>query len=401
MNPSASGWIDKYIFILEKSKVTFSFENEKKFYNSLRKNGFIYGFSLETLVAIDNSSLKLTEEEIAKVNTLQSLMYLYFSHHKNLNFQSCIGHLNLFYEKLSEKKSSLIPSIKFNISESKKLEFVLKKRIDKTKSVDKTPFEQIVTNALLFIDILAYKKFLSDNKITPKVYAENLEAVLLQSCFLALHTKSNKTKYDRLLLEMFETSTLHHAYFSGSNFSIQKIDFNLLKDPLGKMYLLDLCTLAVWNDQKMEPSEMVFMKHLCEKLNLHHNYATLSFEMLKTFVIKHTASINLFQYTHPAKQFYNQSSKLVKLLILRNKNRLIKELSQSKELIKLLGKSTFKDLSSAEKALVKEQLYDIFKSIPSLTIFLLPGGSLLLPLLIKFIPQLLPSAFDDNKIPRK
>lgn len=401
MNPSASGWIDKYIFILEKGKVAFSFENEEAFYNSLRKNGFIYGFSIETLVALDNSNLKLTEEEVAKVNTLQSLMYLYFSHHKNSNYQSCIAHLILFYEKLSEKKSSLIPSMKFKLSESKKLELVLKKRIEKTKSVDKAPFEQIVTNALLFLDILAYKIFLSDSKFTPKYYAENLEAVLLQSCFLALQTKSQKTKYDHLLLEMFEASTLHQTYFSGSDFSIQKIDFKLLKDPLEKMYLLDLCTLAVWNDQKMEPTEMVFMKQLCLKLKLHQNYAILSFEMLKTFVIKHTASINLFQYTHPAKQFYNQSSKLVKLLILRNKNRLIKELSQSKELIRLLGKSTVKDLSPKEKTLIKEQLFDIFKSIPSLTIFLLPGGSLLLPLLIKFIPQLLPSAFDDNKIPRK
>ena len=45
---------------------------------------------------------------------------------------------------------------------------------------------------------------------------------------------------------------------------------------------------------------------------------------------------------------------------------------------------------------VKKQLLDICKSVPSLTIFLLPGGSLLLPLLIKFIPQILPSAFNEN-----
>jgi hypothetical protein len=31
-----------------------------------------------------------------------------------------------------------------------------------------------------------------------------------------------------------------------------------------------------------------------------------------------------------------------------------------------------------------------------LTIFLLPGGALLLPILIKFIPRMLPSAFNEN-----
>jgi hypothetical protein len=41
---------------------------------------------------------------------------------------------------------------------------------------------------------------------------------------------------------------------------------------------------------------------------------------------------------------------------------------------------------------------DIIKSIPSLDIFMLPGGAILLPIFIKFIPKLLPSAFDENRI---
>jgi ABC-type proline/glycine betaine transport system permease subunit len=63
----------------------------------------------------------------------------------------------------------------------------------------------------------------------------------------------------------------------------------------------------------------------------------------------------------------------------------------------LLGQSTMRDLSKEEKQQVKKQLLDICKTIPSLAIFILPGGSLLLPLLVKFIPQLLPSAFNENK----
>ena len=54
--------------------------------------------------------------------------------------------------------------------------------------------------------------------------------------------------------------------------------------------------------------------------------------------------------------------------------------------------------SKAEKKRVKTQLLDICKSVPSLAIFMLPGGGVLLPLLIKFIPELLPSAFNDNRI---
>ncbi|MFC5048951.1 LETM1 domain-containing protein [Aquimarina hainanensis] len=76
---------------------------------------------------------------------------------------------------------------------------------------------------------------------------------------------------------------------------------------------------------------------------------------------------------------------------------MINEITQSKELMILLGQSTTRELSSSEKQKVKRQLLDICKTIPSLAIFILPGGSLLLPLLIKFIPQLLPSAFNENK----
>jgi hypothetical protein len=62
----------------------------------------------------------------------------------------------------------------------------------------------------------------------------------------------------------------------------------------------------------------------------------------------------------------------------------------------LLAYSTRRDLNEKEKKKVKKQILDICKTIPSLTIFLLPGGSLLLPILIKFIPTLLPSAFNEN-----
>jgi hypothetical protein len=65
--------------------------------------------------------------------------------------------------------------------------------------------------------------------------------------------------------------------------------------------------------------------------------------------------------------------------------------------MQLLAKSTRKELDKEEKKKIKTQLLDICKTVPSLTIFLLPGGSLLLPILIKFIPQLLPSSFNENE----
>ena len=116
------------------------------------------------------------------------------------------------------------------------------------------------------------------------------------------------------------------------------------------------------------------------------------------FIQDNRHRISYLNYSNPVKHFYNQTSQTVKVLILRNKKRLLQELAESKDLVVLLGQSTVRDLSKAEKKRVKTQLLDICKSVPSLAIFMLPGGGVLLPLLIKFIPELLPSAFNDNRI---
>ena len=71
---------------------------------------------------------------------------------------------------------------------------------------------------------------------------------------------------------------------------------------------------------------------------------------------------------------------------------------QSKDLMLLISKSTHSDLSKEEQKQMQAQLLDTLKAIPSLAIFMLPGGAILLPLFAKLIPNLLPSAFDDNRI---
>ena len=88
----------------------------------------------------------------------------------------------------------------------------------------------------------------------------------------------------------------------------------------------------------------------------------------------------------------------IKELLQKNKKRLGKELEQSKEAMSLIKKSTHSSLTEEEKDKIKVQLLDIFKAIPAFAIFMLPGGALLLPLVIKLIPDILPSAFreEDN-----
>ena len=99
---------------------------------------------------------------------------------------------------------------------------------------------------------------------------------------------------------------------------------------------------------------------------------------------------------HAVQSIEMTSVEEIKELVQKNKQRLAKELQQSKEAVFLIKKGTHTSLSEEEKEKVKVQLLDICKAIPTFTVFMLPGGALLLPLLIKLIPDILPSAFREE-----
>lgn len=91
-----------------------------------------------------------------------------------------------------------------------------------------------------------------------------------------------------------------------------------------------------------------------------------------------------------------QTIEEIKQLLHRNKLRLHQELLQSKEAMHLIKKSMHAHLTEEEKLKIRVQLLDICKAIPAFAVFMLPGGALLLPLLIKLIPDILPSAFQED-----
>src|SRR5690606_16291048 len=197
------GWIDKYIFILEKSKVSFLNSDEHEFYEQLKQCGFIYGISIRPLLNLNDASLKLSEDELAKLNLFHTLLFIHFNHHNSHSFEDAVIHINEFYKLITPKKSVLYPLFSFRLTPSKKLELFIKKRIVKGKSVDNQLFSRIISQALLFMDAIVYQAYISKG-VPPKEYAVQLEKTLMQSCSHALQTKKSKTKYDLLLIEMFE-----------------------------------------------------------------------------------------------------------------------------------------------------------------------------------------------------
>ena len=88
----------------------------------------------------------------------------------------------------------------------------------------------------------------------------------------------------------------------------------------------------------------------------------------------------------------------IKIAVFRNKDRVYQEIRQTKDLYQLMVKwGSGETLTPEEKAVVKSQLLDICKTVPALAIFMVPFGSVLLAILIKFLPfNILPTAFQDT-----
>lgn len=392
MNPSAQGWLKK---LLKEISVQQAFLkcDTTQFYKDLRSCGFIYGSNVSSVLP-KYSNTDYSEEELTKLNLILSLIYVYNNSNKTkIGFtDTAIG----FYKSINEFKPSFLDELFGEKKGHELLEKIIHKRIHIDDNVITKNFNYFITNAVLFSDVLAFQKYI-ENTEEVEPYLKQLEAAIEISVYHAFNTKEDKSDYDKSLMKLFESSLRYKSE------SLQPLDKILpqFSQTNEKFYLLDITTMALWSDKVIDKEEREFLNSIAKVFNFNNDVIEECLYELQSFYSTYKDQIALLNSKNPVQSFYDNSGKMVNKLIKRNKKRLILELKESKELMYLISKSTTKQLTEEEQKKVQNQLLDIFKSIPSLAIFMLPGGMLLLPIVIKFIPKLLPSAFDDNRIEEK
>lgn len=394
INPSASGWIDKFFSEQKFSKEAVS-KTTDTFYQKVRNTGFIYGhiIAFDTVTTIETKGW--FKEEISKVALLNTLYQVFCLTNEDISSEIFIKQANTFYNQMNPQGFNLFKKILPKYSAALTLEKIIDQRVQTNDSIISKSFSHLVTNALLFIDVLAFRQYLIHG-IIPEKYLKKIEETVVNIVTLALKIKLEKSQYDDLLIKLFEASIRYSKFSKVSVQSFETLQLAYFTNELEQYYLIDIAGMALWSDGKIENDERYFLHSLAEILSVPDSFVSESIYSTNEFISKHKKEIPYFNYSNPVKHFYDQTTQSVVTLISRNKKRLIKEIEQSKELMVLLAYSTRRDLDEKEKKKVKKQLLEICKTIPSLTIFLLPGGSLLLPILIKFIPTLLPSAFNEN-----
>lgn len=145
-------------------------------------------------------------------------------------------------------------------------------------------------------------------------------------------------------------------------------------------------------------------RELIEKISLHLGLSHEKLEQLyysvADFFYVHNERLEFLKNNAAFTQFQDYMNDKVLKLVKKNMANIMTEVKETKKLSELLLKATKQPLTSHEKQKVQEQLMDIVRSIPALAIFALPGGGILLPVLIKVLPfNILPSSFQDEPVP--
>ncbi|MDH4122156.1 MAG: LETM1 domain-containing protein [Deltaproteobacteria bacterium] len=164
-----------------------------------------------------------------------------------------------------------------------------------------------------------------------------------------------------------------------------------------RRYLLEVVLMMTLLDRSISEEEEAMLSRVVERLGLWEDELAQSRIALESFLLAQGDKLQFFKKRFHLLNVGERFKEKAAIAVRKNVDRLVTEINETKELSALLVKSTKTPLTPDEKKKVQEQIADILKTIPALAIFALPGGGLILPVVIKILPfNLMPSAFEDK-----
>lgn len=169
--------------------------------------------------------------------------------------------------------------------------------------------------------------------------------------------------------------------------------------PQARRFVLEQAILLSLVDDELDASEMALLESIAARLGATPLELEQVMVEVTAFYEKNRDAVHDFG---PVSGAFGRLRALVveraQEAVRKNTRRIMQEIKETGELARLLGAASVRPLTPEETAKVRAQLLDICKSIPALAIFALPGGALLLPVLLKVLPfNLLPTAFAEDE----
>ena len=198
-----------------------------------------------------------------------------------------------FYNEMNPKGFDFLNKI-IATSLSSKLESIIDERVQTNKDIISKNFSHIVTNALLFVDVLAFRHYLLEGKI-PDKYLKRIEETIMSLVSLALQIKTVKSQHDDLLIKLFEASVRYTKFSKISVQNMEALPLDYFTDALEKYYLLDLTGLTLWSDDVVENEEIYFLHKLAEAMKVTDSFIDVSVASTNEFISTHKSKIQYYK----------------------------------------------------------------------------------------------------------
>lgn len=406
--PSSANWIKKYFSLVDQEIInTNSFlslnSNEELFSLVICRSGLVFGTADKLIFGNHLNLDAYTAEESLKLLFFESLLLVHLNYEKKLVPAKFIDEIDQFYGTFKKD----FWRINLNLKKDNKLsrvESIINERIKVKSNVLESNFWlNSFSNVLGIVDIILFDEF-KQKKIQKieesyDIYSYKLiRGLILASKFDNNIEKSEQKIIDRFLSsanlsQMYETDLI--TFLRKESLSREDYKISFENKELSKIAFI-LSMFITEGTHNMSSVEKEQLLELGNSFGLNESEMSECAISCRSYLYNRNQSGDQATGNNIVNGYKDFSSKWIRILG-RNKEKFINELKESKELISLIKKSTKQDLTKEEKEKIKTQFLDLLKAMPSVGIFLLPGGAILLPIILKIVPDLLPSAFKENQ----
>jgi hypothetical protein len=413
MKPTEKGWLKEYLEFRREllkdltSEVKNAAHPEQSLYRVIQPTGLMYGQSIDTM-ELDGTQAWSPKDRM-KILLAESLISssLLF-HDKPINnadelsqvimktLESIGNFYNHVFPELATPAKTLFGKKKTPLELAEK---ILDKRIEYSIELGTNFWVQFFHNSLLFLDIFIFGQWIHTNadRIVAdffKYEREELRFSVVKIMAMAAHANTTIEPEERKLLEYFLSSAglpadrkKEAVKIFEEGITIEEINLPTNNSWILKKYFLEIAILTIWSDKKVESNELEFLVKLCAYMGFSEDDLENSMMAIEGFVLEHWNDLDTLQSKQDFLQVSEQFIKRLSRITNNNRNRLVKEVQDSEELMRLLKRSKANELSDDEKSSLRKLLIGVLKTIPTFVIISLPQRFLTLPMLMKILPS--------------
>lgn len=413
LNPSKSGWIKKYLHLVEKQEISL-FESSRvgsctieSVQAKLAESGIIFGVYAKSIFIKNHGEDKWTNHEKLIILYFESMLLVYLCNNPgDFKQEDFLNQLEHFLNLSGSEEIDQIWSINRWLKVPSNIEKTIAERTRIPLNFNDKIWVSYLQNSLCYLDIVLFDDYVKNADATDFV-ALRKRKVKLTLCTIiqAFQADSYLDESERQMFNLFLASADLNAddraefeQLLSEGVPLSSIKEASTMNILFRKYLFELAIFSMLSDTEFSSRERNVLNKIATILNLTTREINEAYDTVETFTVKNEEIVTKLKSDNNYERIYTRLSSKWSKILLRNKDKLIRELKDSNELVALIKKSMKEPLNDAEKAKVKSQFIDIARTIPSLAIFLLPGGAFLLPFILKIVPDLIPSAFRDNEV---